>query len=155
MAVRLLPHCFLSRNNLLRIRSILLRGGLATLMLFILLHGTTAAPASVEIDVVRNRIYLWCTAWQSRDIDAYMSFYSPAFHSEGYDYVGWGLKKSEVFKKPGDITVQISDLWVLIEGNRAVARFLQHYARALYIKITKGCALQYGIEKIYYRLVTK
>lgn len=130
MAVRLLPPCFLSRNDLLRIRSILLRGVLATLMLLIFLLGSTAAPASVEIDVVRNRIYFWCTAWQRRDIDAYMSFYSPAFHSGGYDYVGWRLKKSEVFKNPEDITVQISDLWVLIEGKSAVARFVQQYARA-------------------------
>ncbi|MFH2219804.1 MAG: AMIN domain-containing protein [Pseudomonadota bacterium] len=129
MAVRLFLSCFLSGDNLIFIRFIQRRSVLATLLLFVFLLGSTAAPASAEIDVVRARISAWCNAWQNRDIDAYMSFYSPAFRSDGLDYLGWGLKKTETFKKPEDITVQIFDLWVLIEGNRAVARFVQQYAR--------------------------
>ncbi len=79
------------------------------------------------IDDVRNTVYDWADAWRSRDIIRYMSFYSPAFLSKEMDYQHWLNKRAKQFQTPGTIEVNISDLWVFIEGKEATARFIQRY----------------------------
>ncbi|MFC1830014.1 YybH family protein, partial [Thermodesulfobacteriota bacterium] len=131
MVARFFPH-YLLWGKIIFVRSIWFRNVLGMLVFVVFLFNSAAFPASYEIDVVRARIFEWRKAWQSRDIDAYMSFYSPSFHSETLDYMGWGLKKTEIFRTVENISVKISDLWVLIEGNRAMAGFVQHYEQAPY-----------------------
>jgi len=80
-----------------------------------------------DIDTVRAQVIEWSRAWQSRDIDRYMSFYSPSFRSKGFDYQSWQKQKALVFKSSGDIQVDISDLWVFIEKKQAVVSFVQRY----------------------------
>ena len=131
MVARFFPR-YLLWGKITFIRSIWFRNVLGVLVFVVFSFNSAAFPASYEIDVVRARIFEWREAWQNRDIDAYMSFYSPSFHSEALDYLGWGLKKTEIFRTAENISVKISDLWVLIEGNRAMAGFVQHYERAPY-----------------------
>lgn len=79
------------------------------------------------IDDVRDNVYAWRNSWQDRDINSYMSFYSPDFRSEGLDYKGWMQKKADLFKTSDNIRVEIVDLGVFIEGEYAKARFIQRY----------------------------
>lgn len=79
------------------------------------------------IDDVRATVYAWADAWTSQDIIRYMSFYSPAFRSKELDYQRWLNKKAKQFQTSANIEVNISDLWVFIEGKEATARFVQHY----------------------------
>ncbi|MBW2192439.1 MAG: hypothetical protein JRF27_01485, partial [Deltaproteobacteria bacterium] len=134
MVIRFFPRYLLEENSIF-VRSIWFRNILGMLILFAFLLNSAAFPASFEIDIVRARIYDWRKSWQNRDIDAYMSFYSPSFNSEGLDYLGWGLKKTEIFNTSENILVKISDLWVLIEGNRAVAGFVQQYEQSSYTDV--------------------
>lgn len=80
-----------------------------------------------HIDNVRTTVYAWAHAWQSQNITLYMSFYSPSFRSKGLDYQGWRNKKAKLFQKRVNIQVEISDLWVFIEGKLATARFVQRH----------------------------
>ena len=82
------------------------------------------------IEDVRGTVYEWADAWKSKDIIRYMSFYSPAFFSKGTDYQRWLNKKAQQFQTPANIEVNISDLWVFIEGKEATARFVQRYQDA-------------------------
>lgn len=77
---------------------------------------------------IRGQITAWRDAWQTKDIGAYMTFYAPAFRSGNLDYQGWRSKKSGLFGKPGSITINLYDLDVRIDGELAVARFLQEYS---------------------------
>lgn len=131
MVARFFPR-YLLWGKIVFIRSIRFCNVLGVLAFVVFSFNSAAFPASYEIDVVRARIFEWRKAWQNRDIDAYMSFYSPSFHSESLDYLGWGLKKTEIFRTAENISVKISDLWVLIEGNRAMAGFVQHYEQTPY-----------------------
>jgi len=81
-----------------------------------------------EIHVVRGVISDWIKAWQSKDLEGYMAYYSPEFRSEKLDYHALRTKKAELFKRPGSISVNISNLWVFIEGPVAKVRFTQEYA---------------------------
>ncbi len=96
-------------------------------ILCMVLIGLAGIASAGKIDDVRANVYAWSKSWQSRDINSYMSFYSPGFRSNGLDYKGWKQKKAKLFKLSGEFRVNISDLWVFIEGKYATARFLQRY----------------------------
>jgi len=93
----------------------------------VVLIGLAGMTSAGNIDDVRANVYAWSRSWQNRDIDGYMSFYSPDFRSDGLDSQAWKQKRAELFKLPGDVRVDISDLCVFIEGEYATARFLQRY----------------------------
>lgn len=93
----------------------------------LLLFGLVGVASAGKIDDVRARVFAWSKSWQNRDIDTYMSFYSQNFRSKGFDYKSWMQKKKKRFNMIDDLRVDISDLGVFIEGNSAVARFIQRY----------------------------
>jgi len=84
------------------------------------------APAAAN-DQVRMDIFDWARAWESKDIDRYMAHYHPAFRSNGQDYNQWRQRKKDLFKQTGPIRVTISQVWVAMDQNAAVAKFLQKY----------------------------
>ena len=93
----------------------------------LVLFGLVGIASAGKIDDVRARVYAWCKSWQSRDIETYMTFYSPHFRSNGLDYRQWIQKKRKHFKMVHDLRVDIFDLGVFIEGDTAVATFIQRY----------------------------
>jgi hypothetical protein len=99
----------------------------AHLILFMVLLCPVTVDSAGNIDDIRSVVYAWAHAWQNRDIQRYVSFYSPKFRSKGLGFNGWRQKKTELFQRPGPIRVEISDLWVFIEGKNATARFIQRY----------------------------
>jgi ketosteroid isomerase-like protein len=99
----------------------------AHLILFMVLVCPVKAALAGNIDDIRSVVYDWADSWQNRNIQRYVSFYSPEFRSKGLDFNGWLQKKTEFFQRPGHIRVEISDLWVFIEGKNATARFIQRY----------------------------
>ena len=99
----------------------------APLIFFMALLCPVKFASAGDIGDIRSNVYAWADAWQNRNIKHYMSFYSPAFRSKGLDFNGWLQKKTEFFQRPGHIRVQISDLWVFIEGKNATVRFVQRY----------------------------
>ena len=95
----------------------------------------TGIVSAGDIDAVRAQVFAWGEAWQNRDIDTYMSFYSPRFQSKGRDFERWREKKAEVFQQVSSIQVEISDLWVFIEGKQAVASFILRYRHPMFADI--------------------
>ena len=83
-----------------------------------------------EIHAVRSIIFKWINAWQSKDVAGYMSYYSRKFRSGTLDYHGWQVKKTKLFKRPGVIFLEISNLLIFIEGKEAKVSFLQDYTDA-------------------------
>ena len=100
---------------------------IATLILCLILMCLAGPLNADDIDDVRTQVIEWSRAWQSRDIDRYMSFYSRSFRSKAFDYQGWQEQKSLAFKNSANIQVDISDLWVFIEKKQAVVSFVQRY----------------------------
>lgn len=92
----------------------------------------TSIVSAGNIDAVRAKVFAWGEAWQNRDIDTYMSFYSPRFQSKGLDSERWREQKAKVFQQVSSIQVEISDLWVFIDGKQAVASFIQRYSHPMF-----------------------
>ena len=87
------------------------------------------------INTVRAIISDWANSWQEKNIDRYMSYYSRDFRSGELDYAGWQEKKARVFKKSGSVSLKVTDLGVVVEGNHASASFIQHYRDAHYADV--------------------
>lgn len=100
---------------------------IATQILCVVLFSLAGIASASKIDDVRANVYAWGKSWQNQDINSYMSFYSPSFRSKGLDYQGWGQRKAKLFRKTDDIRLEISDLWVFIEGRHATANFVLRY----------------------------
>ena len=108
------------------VKSIYLRS-MSAQVICLLLFALAGVASAGKIDDVRASVYAWCKAWQHRDIDTYMSFYSRNFRSQGLDYRDWMKKKKKRFDMAGGLRVDIFDLGVFIEGESAVATFIQRY----------------------------
>ena len=100
---------------------------IATQILCIVLFSLAGIASASKIDDVRANVYAWGLSWQSQDINSYMSFYSPVFRSNGLAYQGWRQRKTKHFRKIDKIKLEISELWVFIEGRYATARFVLRY----------------------------
>lgn len=99
-------------------------------------NGTVWKNKNIEmINTVRTLIMDWADSWREKNIDRYLSYYSRTFRSGNFDYKGWQDRKAQLFKRPGAISLQVSDLSVVVEGVHASASFVQHYRDAHYTDI--------------------
>jgi murein L,D-transpeptidase YafK len=70
----------------------------------------------------------WRRAWQRKEIDQYMSFYSPRFRSDGKNREQWKKYKALVANKYNQITVKIDNLRLLKNDGIILAKFDQRYS---------------------------
>jgi len=97
----------------------------------------TADGASRQTaDLSRTGPFLrsWLDAWQQKDIDAYLSHYSPDFQpSGGITRGSWIARRRQRLRKPAFIEVKISDSRTESAGDlRARIMFNQHYRSDTY-----------------------
>lgn len=92
----------------------------------------TVAPAA---DVsVESAIDVWAQAWRSKNINAYLSAYSPEFVPEGLpSKSAWeAQRKKRLSPQQGKISLDITNVSVTRDGDTAVATFTQKYAAKAY-----------------------
>lgn len=70
----------------------------------------------------------WRRAWESKDIESYMSFYSKKFKSGSMDWNGWRNYKANTFKKTGTIKVVIESVQSRKVGEKVQVSFVQRYS---------------------------
>lgn len=71
-------------------------------------------PRQNTAEFVEKFIQQWLQAWRSRDLNAYLSYYAPDFHSDGYDLNGWRKYKADLFTSVDQIDIQYANLDVQI-----------------------------------------
>jgi len=85
--------------------------------------GTTTEQTAVEHAVQR-----WAEAWQSKNLPAYFAAYAPDFKPEkGLSLAAWKEQRRARISDKAKITVKVHALRVQIDGDKATARFRQHY----------------------------
>ena len=99
---------------------------LALILCLFLICPVKARPAN-DIDDVQAVVYAWRDAWRDKDIQRFISFYSPAFQTQSLDYMGLLKKKARLFQRPGVIVVELDNLDIQIDHPHAAARFIQRY----------------------------
>lgn len=88
-----------------------------------------AAPAGTAADDVSKVIANWANAWSRKDVKGYLAQYASDFKTpKGQSRKAWENERSDrIAGKPGAISVSYSDPEVSINGDRATAKFRQHY----------------------------
>ena len=76
---------------------------------------------------VLNFVEKWRSSWVTKDIEAYISCYSPSFKNEGLNREGWKRKKQSLNKKYSYINVSIKNIMVQWTPTGANVSFFQTY----------------------------
>jgi murein L,D-transpeptidase YafK len=81
-----------------------------------------------ELDDVLRVIETWRTSWKRKDIDRYMSLYSPDFTASGKNWQQWKNHKARLAKQYKKIKVDVQNLRVLQNDGLVLASFVQKYS---------------------------
>lgn len=89
-----------------------------------LLEPTAASRLNEEL---RDLMARWEEAWESMNVDRYISFYSRDFVSGARDRDAWKAYKERLTRQYAYIQVEIEDLHLFSHQGELVATFRQHY----------------------------
>lgn len=85
------------------------------------------APEYDSIDVVVSLFLAWIKAWQGKDTDSYLAFYSRDFKYSGNSLQGWKESRRATLAKSMEIKIDFSDIQI-VQGKDAVEiSFIQQY----------------------------
>lgn len=85
---------------------------------------TTAGDAAAVEAAVRA----WASAWARRDMAAYFAAYAPEFSGQASSRKAWEQDRRDRIAPRKQIKVDLQDLRVSVDGDRATAKFKQIYA---------------------------
>jgi len=97
-----------------------------------------AIPVGIEVDggPFHERVKAWAAAWSSKNVEDYIKFYHPEFHSRirgaSMNFDQWYQYKKRLTKNYKWMNVQLSDIKILRHGKYAVAIFEQNYESNLF-----------------------
>lgn len=80
---------------------------------------------------IQDLLMTWLKSWQSADIQMYSGFYAPDFKAKGMDLNAWISHKTMIFKKSKNISVNIENVKIAVDGNSAMVEFTQHYSSSI------------------------
>ncbi len=101
---------------------------------------STVAPDDTG---VRAALQTWASAWSRRDIAAYAAAYVSDFKGTHADHETWLRERTARILPRDSINVQVSDITVTSQGNRAAVSFTQSYDSAgLSLRSRKSMILQ-------------
>lgn len=90
--------------------------------------GYTATPQGPAEDIGRA-VNEWASAWQSKDVDSYLKHYADDFKpAGGLTRSVWLQQRRQRLGRPGEISVELSDLDIKADAGNATARFTQSYS---------------------------
>jgi len=114
-----------------------------------------AEPGRVETipveSVIEELVSGWESAWESRDTDRYMTFYSKSFLSRGMDYQAYRNYKNQLNDRYRFIEVEISGLQIYQVAGGMMAEFDQRYESDSYNAVSHKLLrfeLEEGVWKI-------
>jgi len=97
---------------------------------------TAAAPVPTPVKAaaplttpVSQRLLDWATAWSTKDVTRYLSFYDASFKPSGTARNKWFANRTKLLKKDGPIELKISNVQRrTVSANTVETRFEQLYA---------------------------
>ncbi|MBI2276206.1 MAG: tetratricopeptide repeat protein [Dechloromonas sp.] len=94
---------------------------------------TAPTPAPAKSDAasedVAKAVTAWASAWSRKDMKAYLAAYAADFNTpKGISRKAWEAEREDrIAGKPGKISVTIDEPQIAINGDKATAKFRQHY----------------------------
>jgi tetratricopeptide (TPR) repeat protein len=88
------------------------------------------APAVASADAIADvsaAVHNWASSWSHRDMGAYLGAYTPDYATGGKSHKAWEEDRKARIVPRKRIAVEISDLRVSVNGDKAQAHFKQTY----------------------------
>lgn len=90
---------------------------------------TAPTPVISADEAIAKRVRDWATAWENKDFDAYMSFYSENFVPDHrVTRKAWLESRKKRLAKSGIVSIALQNIKIKVEGNKASAEFTQIYS---------------------------
>ncbi|WP_404302678.1 tetratricopeptide repeat protein [Alicycliphilus denitrificans] len=90
---------------------------------------TKAAAASGSEKDVEKAVRAWASAWEDQDMHGYLGAYAKNFQPKGQpSRAAWEKERRERIVGRSKITVNVNDLQVTVDGDKAQVRFRQQYS---------------------------
>ena len=67
---------------------------------------------SDSLDLVSNHLDKWVRAWETQDIELYLSFYSKEFKGSKEEHADWRISRQAALKKHTNISVQLQNIQI-------------------------------------------
>lgn len=88
-----------------------------------------AAAPDASIQAVTSAVQAWAAAWAAKDMSAYLAAYDKSFSPPGRQTrAAWEKERESRIVGKSKITVNLTDLSVSVNGDKATARFRQAYS---------------------------
>ncbi len=107
-----------------------------------------ASPAATcSVDVVTNRVNEWAASWRQKNYSEYVKFYSEKFTPQPpLTKSDWDKQRKDRLSIYGKVNLDLSNLKVTCDGEKAKAEFLQDYSVTTYVmkkekKPAAGCEI--------------
>lgn len=109
-------------------------------------HAT--APANDSTQEITAAMEAWRSAWAARDVPRYLAAYAADFRpAEGTSHEAWVAQRKDRLRSARGLRVQVEQLEVSVDGDRATARFQQRYrAGALDDQVRKRLVFVRGAD---------
>lgn len=76
---------------------------------------------------LQDWVQSWKTAWESKDLEKYLTFYSADFKAQKMDKKKWRQYKSGLNERYQTISINVKDPFLLMKKNEAIISFIQDY----------------------------
>ncbi len=88
-----------------------------------------AAASDASVQAVTSAVQAWAAAWAAKDMTAYLAAYDASFDPPGrQSRSAWEKEREARIVGKSRISVQLSDMAVSVNGDKATARFRQAYS---------------------------
>jgi len=68
--------------------------------------------ATISKDLVSNHLDKWVRAWETQDIELYLSFYSKEFKGSKEKHADWRISRQAALKRHTNISVQLQNIQI-------------------------------------------
>lgn len=119
------------------------------------LAGATPETIASQAEAARAFIEGWRREWESKDLDAWLRRYDPAFYADGRDLRAWERRKRELAREEGERRIGVDELTVLHEKDRWWMTFRQEYVTAGHRDVGRKTLFVRGAEPSAWRIVSE
>lgn len=89
------------------------------------------------VATVEKAVMAWAKAWEQQNMTAYYAAYSNHFEPQEGSLAAWKVERKERIVGKPSITLEVRDLKVTVQGERATASFRQYYASGSFKATTR------------------
>jgi hypothetical protein len=80
-----------------------------------------------SIDVVVSQLLIWVKAWEGREVNDYLSFYSKNFRTPKKSHKEWVAQRRSALRGNSSISIEVSDIQMKQDGETIEMSFTQDF----------------------------